>query len=332
MQDSSILEWYFLGCIPPPIGGVTIFAKRKIAQLRNNGKQVTVIDLRKISLISKFRYFLTLLFVGSNCGIYVNDLSGFNLAAAGFNFRGAKVFFHDQNYNLDTMVGFRGWLLRRCLFRCNEVYFSGAHLQDKYIKAGFMRDDKNYSFSSPFIEPDLKDIDQIVSRYPSELFAFLKKHSPVVGANAFKIVLDHDGVDLYGVDMALALLENLRNTYPDSGLIFAIAVDQDTEYVREIKEAINYKGLSEHFMFMIGVDELWPFFGMVDLFIRPTSTDGYSISVAEAIFSGTPAIASDVCERHEKAVIFRSRNQDDLEEKVCLQLANICAQGASLGI
>lgn len=331
MQDSRALTWFFLGALPPPLGGVTIFAKRKIAAWRTNGQQVVQLDVGKLSLISKIRQFLRLLFAGRDSGIYVNDLSGFNLAAAGFNVGGAKVFLHDHNYNLGPMTGFRGWLLRRCLARCNEVYFDGVHSRENYIQAGFMRPDKKYSFSSPFIEPDPGEREKIASKYPAELFAFLQTHSPVIGANAFKIVLDDSGVDLYGVDMTVALLESLRKTHPDSGVVFAIAVDHDSEYVLSLKQTIRSKDLEEHFMLMIGADELWPFFGMVDVFVRPTSTDGYGISVAEAIFAGTPAVASDVCIRHEKAVLFQARNQADLEETVRQQLAVVDLHGASRG-
>jgi glycosyltransferase involved in cell wall biosynthesis len=331
MQDSNLLTWFFLGALPPPLGGVTIFAKRKVATWRACGKQVVQLDVGKLSPISKVRQLFRLLFAGRNSGIYVNDLSGFNLAAAGFNIGGAKIFLHDHNYNLGSMTGFRGWLLRRCLSRCDEIYFDGVHSRENYIQAGFMREDKKYSFSSPFIKPDPAEREAIVSRYPAELFAFLDAHSPVIGANAFKIVLDDSGVDLYGVDMTLDLLESLRKTYPDSGVVFAVAVDHDSEYVQGLKQAIRDKGLAEHFLLMIGADELWPFFGMVDVFVRPTSTDGYGISVAEAIFSGTPAVASDVCKRHEKAVLFQARNQADLEEKVRQLLNNADLHGATRG-
>lgn len=321
MPEGSVLTWFFLGAVPPPLGGVTIFAKRKMAAWRADGQIVVQLDVGKLSTISKILHLFRLLFAGRGSAIYVNDLSGFNLAAAGFNFGGAKVFLHDHNYNLGPMTGFRAWLLHRCLSRCDEVFFDGVHSREGYIQNGFMHPEKKYSFSSPFIEPDVTEREQIVSRYPSKLFDFLQTHSPVIGANAFKIVLDDSGVDLYGVDMALNLLERLRSIYPNAGVVFAIAVEHDSEYVSALMREISEKGLSEHFMLMIGANELWPFFGMVDIFVRPTSTDGYGISVAEAIFTGTPAVASDVCERHPETVLFKSRNLEDLEQKVLQQLA-----------
>ena len=52
-----------------------------------------------------------------------------------------------------------------------------------------------------------------------------------------------------------------------------------------------------------------------DLMIRPTCTDGYGISIAEALFFDCPAIASDVCPRPEGAVLFKNRDMDDFEQK-----------------
>ena len=59
--------------------------------------------------------------------------------------------------------------------------------------------------------------------------------------------------------------------------------------------------------------EVWK---LSDLFIRPTYTDIEGISVKEALYCGTPAIASDVCKRPSEAVLFKNRSYEDLEEKV----------------
>jgi glycosyltransferase involved in cell wall biosynthesis len=51
---------------------------------------------------------------------------------------------------------------------------------------------------------------------------------------------------------------------------------------------------------------------MCDLFIRPTNTDGYGVSIAEVISLNKPAIASNVCKRPEGAILFENRNIEDL--------------------
>ena len=65
--------------------------------------------------------------------------------------------------------------------------------------------------------------------------------------------------------------------------------------------------------------EVWK---LSDLFIRPTFTDIEGLSVKEALFCGTPAIASDVCKRPLEAIIFKNRDFNDLLSKVLEVLNN----------
>lgn len=53
-----------------------------------------------------------------------------------------------------------------------------------------------------------------------------------------------------------------------------------------------------------------------DVFIRPTTTDIEGISVKEALWVNTPAIASDICERPAGTLLFENRNYLDLKDKV----------------
>ena len=53
-----------------------------------------------------------------------------------------------------------------------------------------------------------------------------------------------------------------------------------------------------------------------DLFIRPTSTDMEGISVKEALYVGTNVVASDVCIRPKECILFKKRDQEDLNNKV----------------
>jgi len=63
-------------------------------------------------------------------------------------------------------------------------------------------------------------------------------------------------------------------------------------------------------------------FKYADLFVRPTSTDSFGISVAEAISMGIPAIASDVCERAKGTITFQSRNTKEFITKIENTLGN----------
>ncbi|MBI1362975.1 MAG: glycosyltransferase [Proteobacteria bacterium] len=316
MQTEQIQNWSFLGTVPPPFGGVTVFSKRKIAQWRKQGKHVTLVDITRLSSLAKLGHFIRILVQGQSSGLYINNLSGFYLAAAALNIGGAQIFFHDHNYDLSRMHGLRGKLLACVLRRAKGVFFDGAHSRQTYIAAGLLAADKPFQISPPFIEPDMDEKEDILASYPQELMAFIAAHSPVIGANAFKIIQTEDGTDLYGVDMTIDLLAALRKTHPNTGVVFAVSVAEDTLYAAALKERLAELHLTEHFYFFTGTRELWPLFGAVDVMIRPTSTDGYGVSIAESLFMGTPAVASDVCTRPEGTTLFKARNADDLLNKV----------------
>ena len=50
--------------------------------------------------------------------------------------------------------------------------------------------------------------------------------------------------------------------------------------------------------------------------VRPTCTDGFGVSIQEAITFGCPAVASDVCQRPTGTVVFKNRDMEDFERKV----------------
>ena len=84
----------------------------------------------------------------------------------------------------------------------------------------------------------------------------------------------------------------------------------------ECKKSIRKYDLQDRFYIYTGLTNLVPILKSVDCFVRPTSTDSYGISVAEAINVGVPSIASDVCEREEGTIIFKSRDIDDFCKKL----------------
>jgi glycosyltransferase involved in cell wall biosynthesis len=57
-----------------------------------------------------------------------------------------------------------------------------------------------------------------------------------------------------------------------------------------------------------------------DAFLRPTTADGDSLSVREALYLGTRCVASDVSARPPGTVLFRAGDCQDLAEKIARAL------------
>jgi glycosyltransferase involved in cell wall biosynthesis len=112
------------------------------------------------------------------------------------------------------------------------------------------------------------------------------------------------------------LLHRLKNNYPNVKLLFALAKIGDQNYFQKIREKIEQLQCTDQIYFLTGQKELWPLLKDADLFVRPTLSDSFGISVAEALLFGTPAIASDTCIRQKGTILFKTGDQVDFFKKV----------------
>ena len=53
-----------------------------------------------------------------------------------------------------------------------------------------------------------------------------------------------------------------------------------------------------------------------DIIVRPTNTDGDSLTIREGLFLNKKVLASDVVKRPEGVILFKNRNLNDMEEKL----------------
>jgi glycosyltransferase involved in cell wall biosynthesis len=120
----------------------------------------------------------------------------------------------------------------------------------------------------------------------------------------------------------------LKDRYPNVGLVFALAEVGDVAYFEKMKSRIEKLGVEDNFFFLTGQRELWPLFRRADLMVRPTCSDAYGVSVAEALHLGCPAVASDVCQRTPGTLTFANRDAEDFLKKCRLALDKAAAQVA----
>jgi glycosyltransferase involved in cell wall biosynthesis len=111
--------------------------------------------------------------------------------------------------------------------------------------------------------------------------------------------------DVYGVDF---ILENI-NKFDDKYMI--ILVDISKGYQEDVKKVKNDS--------LIYLDHEVDFMSLlleVDIYIRPTTTDGNSVALQEALLMEKKVLASDVIPRPEGTVTFKSENFDDFNYKL----------------
>ena len=171
-----------------------------------------------------------------------------------------------------------------------------------------------------FIPPMLDEIHFM--EFPEKLRTFMKDHTPLLSISVCRMFLNR-GLDVYGMDLMVEALKTVIKEHPNLGLVVALSrTDEEQEYQKDIMNRIRQGGLEENvYFFTESVPEIYPLWKKSDIFLRPTASDGNSVSVQEALYFGTPVLASDCTHRPDGCILHKSRNTEDFT-RVLLQTLN----------
>jgi len=319
MQLLRILKQYesllIVGYYPPPLGGISVHIYRLHKQLLNS----SILDTTKKELFKgqkAIKLFFELL-TGRYQAVHIHvyDIKILLVVWAARKLKKFDIIFTAHNPRLfHTNHELYKKFYKLFLSNVDFLVAVSEHIIEDY-KVNNVKLPKNIIIENAFLPPPLEDEQKIFDSYPKSLLAFTASHSPILTANASSIVLIND-VDLYGLDMCIELTAMLKENFSDIGFVFALADDKRNEqYIATMKKRIVDLGIENNFYFLTGQKELWPLFKQSNLMVRPTYSDGYGISIAEALYFDSPAIASDVCDRPKGTIFFDNRNIDDLYKK-----------------
>ena len=308
----SIEIW---GIYPPPIGGVTIHLKRLFHSLENK-TNVYFVDFGETGKKYPSKHIrhagpyitevLRLLF-GKKKTIHLHSFS--ILLAVCFILFGWRhrygVTIHNQRA-IRITSGIQIRIYTMFLRSCNFIIMNDANYANKFSDFFSVSKDK-ITILPAFITP----LESEKKGLPNEILQFRNSHQFLLSGNAFKLNKEN-GVDVYGLDMMIELISNLRNQGIDAGLLFCLPVIGDECYYNALQDRIRDNGLEEHIFFVQNnVDNAFEYWAIADLFLRPTLTDMEGISVKEALCVGTNVVASDVCIRPKECYVFKNRDFDD---------------------
>lgn len=302
-----------VGPYPPPLGGVSVYLQR-LMRLTNKPR---IIDTSNKGGLKFFKLFWVLLFGSHNVvHVHVLTIKILGIVFLVKFFKSFEVMLTDHNSRIfKDKSKFEIALLKYFLAESEYMVVVGSHIKKNYVLQGIKREHQEIIVCNSFLPPCEDEEGKILETYPDRYFDFLKSHKIVVSANAYKLVLK-DGVDLYGVDMCIDLLKKLKKDFTGIGLVVFLAdCSYNLVYQDKLHSLIREFNLERDVIFVTGQKELWPSFKKADLMVRPTYTDGFGVSIAEAIHFGCPALASDVCERASGTILFSNRNPDDFYAK-----------------
>jgi len=310
-----------IGPYPPPYGGISIHIKRMKNHLEKNHIECTVYSESRIveyenninlkPIYSYKRFIFKIPFLKFNILHFHSINLKIRMLSGWYKFLGKKIILtihgeslHDQLSKLNLI----GYLLLFSLRNINKIICVNPRTKEELLDLGF--NSKKIKVIPAFIPPTPDETE--INQLPEFFHKIRHKHKYLITANASKISF-YKNQDLYGIDLSIELMKRLvDNGYKDIGFIYVIPDIGDYDYFAKMQNLVKKYNLEDNFHFYTKPIAYPAVINICDLFVRPTNTDGYGVSIAEAILLNKPAIASDVCKRPEGAILFKNRNIEDL--------------------
>lgn len=311
--EKSVL---IVGLFPPPLGGVSVHCKRATQFLCDNGHAVHTWDIFERQQRHLWYYYAAffwyLLRVQARemhyHGIAWRRLPielGLLVTVSLLRRQKLIVYHHSVRFLKE-----RAAVAVRCIifllnFARNIVNDHASFLDLVYTGANPTKID----FDTPYIRPDLAQQETLWQSFPRWIHD-LTSTKRVLLLNAASL-LEYQGNDLYGIDLALACIDALYEQDDQVALLIVLGSSKSIERYNWLRQEIQKR--SPYVFLLCGYqEEMWPLLKHCALFIRPTRSDTLGISVLEALDCGIPAIASDTCERPHGTLIHKSEDAQDL--------------------
>lgn len=322
-----------IGPYPPPYGGISVHVKRIKQYLEKSCADVVVFNECKkdisssIKAIKKYRTFIFKVpFIkGDVLHFHILD-KRLRILLGLYKILGKKIILTLHGESLNEQINesnvFVKFLLLRSLKKVDKIICVNLKNRSQLLDLGF-NPEKVINIPS-YINPieEKCDIDNI----PKEIWDFINNCGFLISANG--CIRFHNNEDLYGFDMLIELLNKLSVSNIEAKLIICVLSveeqnNEERNYYNNMKSKAQELKLNKKIKFYEVKDsEFYPILKKSKLFIRPTNTDGYGVSIAEAIHYYVPAIASDVCERPKGTILFKSRDSSDLYHKTIHLIGN----------
>jgi len=315
-----------IGPYPPPYGGISVYIKRIKNYLEKNHIECTIYNESKIAgyeniinikPINSYKKFIFIIpFLKYNILHFHSTNLKVHMLLGWYRFFGKKILLtiHGESWFSQlaelNLVG--RYLLLLSLRNIDKIICVNSRIKKELLYLGF--DSKKIAVIPAFIPPTSNEIE--IKQLPDFFHKIRHKHKILITANAFRISF-YKNQDLYGIDLSIELMKRLiDNGYKDIGFIYVIPDIGDYDYFKKMQNLVKKYNLKDNFHFYTEPVAYPAVINMCELFIRPTNTDGDSLSIREALMLKKPVIASDASKRPEDSIIFKNRSIEDLYIKI----------------
>lgn len=302
------------GPLPPPTGGVSIHVERLNILLSNMGFSVQQCDESKIIKENVFNIrslrilrYLKEAYKADIVHIH-SSLHSLRLFHIIISFLlGKKIIITLHSWRSGKFIT---WLWKEILnFFCDKIIFVSGEVAEKI----HTRTVKRLVFPA-FLPPNNTEapLNEHIIHFISRA---RKKSKKILVSNAFRIV-EHNGVDLYGLDICLDVF-SAHKCYENAVLIYIISDPSvNPDKIKKYKSFIEEKKITSSVLIHCGAIDFCHLLKLADASIRATNTDGDAISIRESLYLGVPCIASDCTKRPSGTILFNTRSSQSLASAI----------------
>jgi len=318
--------------VPPPYGGVSVHVERLMDMACAEGIPYQVYDQlgknipeRHVKSAGKsawagVKFLLTVSEPVIHC--HNNSISAIILSLLILRMRRklSILTLHSEKplrnyYNTNYFVR---WLIRLSLGTASHIFCVNENIENWLLKSGIYCD--RITMTPAFLRPTIGQVDE--SNLSQEIKEFIASNSPIIGSHGwFGYFLN--GIHVYSFDMIADLASAIRNQFPNAGIYTLVSGTYDSQHREYILKMRKDRGLEKNWLILEAPFHAVALYAKSDIFVRPTITDGDSISIRECLYLGVPVVASDAVVRPPGCILFRSRDTKSMIGNVIKMLNNI---------
>jgi glycosyltransferase involved in cell wall biosynthesis len=291
------------GPYPPPLGGISVHIKRLEYYLKRAEIDYTVYnhgftqEENIIATRKKPIWYLKLLFLKKYKAFHFHQFFYFH-----FIYYWLFSLLRSENIivtiHSERLLNYSGLKLKIALFFLSKTKRLTLISVSKNLKGFLDSNGISTIFLPAYVPPNLINEKTVVSHKQIFLFSVWKFNKKLA-------------TEIYNVPLAFTFLKKNKAKFK---MLFLIGneLDSDKEFLRNMIDDYSIENDLE----VIYNENLIDYVKQCKFLLRPNLSDGYGVSIQEAMDLGVPAVASDVCERPVGAVLFKDNDLEDLSKKV----------------
>lgn len=321
-----------VGRLPPPLGGVTVHLKRLMYYLDNCNFPFQFLNLSGQSNLERgivgcgnlfilVRDLLTRPYKICHCHAsnhWLLLLVDFIVARI---LRRKTIYtFHGEGILMQCESGplFLKSLLRGAFQRATRIIAINSHIEERALHFATGRENV---LKMPAYLPPTPDEIFLLPILPDEFELFFSEHKLCLASQG-TFGNKYIGDDLYRFDLLGNVLSRLRIANHEVGLCSLVSQSLDAAAREKVFSLRRELGLEQHWLILENFGSAIPVYKRCIAFVRPTMSDGDSLSVRECIDLGIPVVASDAVPRPDGCILFHSGDIDSLEAELTALLAD----------